>query len=104
MIKLTLEKFNKLSKLEGFDEFPTEEFQEDWEEDPIYVWSSKDAKMIKAELKEKGYRWEAGGDLDSFDPSYTWDYPVIYFLGKGKRLSYAPVMFGRDTEKEPSLD
>lgn len=105
MFRVTEERLKKLKELEGWNDSDLEELKKTWIEDPIYVWGGKDEEEAKAYLKAEEYIWSEGDkNIDSFDPGWTWGYPVVLFLEKGKRVSYTPVEFGRETDEEPSLD
>ena len=104
MFRLTEEKLKKLAEIEGWGDFYVNGIKERWIEDPIYVWGGKDEKEVFDYLKEKGYKWSDGIEIERFDPGWTWGYPVVMFLEKGGLVSYTPVEFGEDAYKEPSLD
>ena len=104
MFRLTEEKVKKLAEIEEWDNSELKNAQETWIEDPIYVWGGRDEKEVKNYLKEKGYKWSDGLDIDKFDPGWTWGYPIVMFIEKGELVSYTPVDFGGDTDEEPFLD
>lgn len=104
MFRITKEKLKKLSEIEEWGSSEIEEVMKNCIEDPIYIWGGKDEKEAFNYLKESGYKWASGVELEKYDPGLTWGYPVVIFLENGKQISYVPVEFGRDTDIEPSLD
>lgn len=104
MFRLTEDKIKKFAEIEGWDYNQLKELKKDWAKDPIYVWGGKDEKEVFDYLKEKGYRWSDGLEIDKFDPGWIWGYPVVLFMENEKIVSYAaPVEFGRNTDEDPTL-
>ena len=104
MVILTKEKFDKLAEIEGWIPESIAEESKKWIEDPIYVWGGHDEKVAMNYLKQKGYKWEGGKELESFSPGWTWGYPAVLFIETGGFISYSPVEYGSETDEEPSFD